>query len=64
MRRNFYYILKSFLENIARAYLGIIINSNYSHGYGLIYYDTKNPYKKSLTHYLKAIYRRLSNLKN
>ncbi len=64
MRRNFYYILKSFLENIARAYLGIIINGNYSRGYGLIYYDIKNPYKKSLTHYLKAIYRRLSNLKN
>ena len=52
------------LEDIARGYVGIIINSNYSRGYGLISYNTKNPYKKSLTHYLKAIYRRISNLKN
>ena len=52
MRRNFYYILKSLLENIVRAYVGIIINSNYSRGYGLISFNTKNPYKKSLTHYL------------
>ena len=48
------------IEDIARGYLGITMNSNYSRGYGIIYYDTKNPYKKTLSHFLKAIYRRLS----
>lgn len=52
------------LEDIARAYVGIIINSNYSRGYGLISYDTKNPYKKTLIHYFKAIFRRLGILRN
>jgi hypothetical protein len=48
------------LDDIARGYLGVIINSNYSRGYGVVSYNTKNPYKKKFSHYLKSIKRRFT----
>ena len=46
------------LDDIARGYLGVIINSNYSRGYGMVSYNTKSPYKKKISHYFKSIKRR------
>ena len=36
------------LSDISRGYLGIVMNSNYSRDFGVISYDTVEPYKNSL----------------
>jgi|SaaInlStandDraft_2_1057019.scaffolds.fasta_scaffold12752_4 hypothetical protein len=43
------YIRKNItLNDISRGYLGIVMNSNYSRDFGVISYDTVEPYKNSL----------------
>jgi len=47
------------IKDIARGYLGIVINSNYSRGYGVISYDSKKPYTTSL---MKRIFRKIKRI--
>lgn len=47
------------LKDISRGYLGVIINSNYSRDFGLVGYDTEEPYR---TNILKRILRKLRSI--
>lgn len=42
------------LQDISRAYVGVIINSNYSRGYGLVGYDDGHVYRRSLLQRIKS----------
>ena len=47
------------LKDISRGYLGVIINSNYSRDFGLVGYDTEEPYRINI---LKRILRKLRSI--
>ena len=47
------------LKDISRGYLGVVINSNYSRDFGVVGYDTEEPYKTDI---LTRILRKLKNI--
>ena len=47
------------LKDISRGYLGVVINSNYSRDFGVVGYDTEEPYRINI---LIRILRKLKNI--
>ncbi len=47
------------LKDISRAYIGVVINSNYSRGYGLVGYEDGHLYRRPLLQRIKAKLRRI-----